>query len=85
MAYASSEHLPVLGWVVPWSVASTLNAEFASAFSGCAASAIDLRVEVDRERQRAAIGCHGSQALPGQALWRRLELTGAFEHLRWQE
>ena len=85
MAYASGEHLSVLGWVVPQSVASTLNAEFASAFSGHAVSAIDLRVEVDRERQRAAIAFHRSQALPGLALWRRLELTGAFEHARWQE
>jgi N-acetylglucosamine malate deacetylase 2 len=84
MTYASREHLPVLGWALPRSVAAQLNAEFGSAFSGYAASAIDLRVEVDREPQRAAVACHRSQALPGQALWRRLELTGEHEHLRWQ-
>jgi N-acetylglucosamine malate deacetylase 2 len=84
IAYASGEHLPVLGWTLPRSVASTLNTEFGSAFSGHAASAIDLRVEVDREPQRAAVACHRSQALPGQALWRRLELTGEYEHARWQ-
>jgi LmbE family N-acetylglucosaminyl deacetylase len=84
MAYASREHIPVLGWALPRSVASRLNTEFGSAFSGYAAAAIDLRVKVDRERQRAAVACHPSQALPGQALWRRLELTGAYEHARWQ-
>ena len=55
-----------------------------STFSGYAASAIYLRVKVDREPQRAAIACHSSQALPGQALCRRLELTGEYEHVRWQ-
>jgi LmbE family N-acetylglucosaminyl deacetylase len=84
MAYASREHIPVLGWALPRSVASTLNAEFGSTFSGYAASAIDLRVKVDRELQRAAVACHASQALPGQALWRRFELTGECEHARWQ-
>jgi N-acetylglucosamine malate deacetylase 2 len=84
MAYASREHLPVLGWALPRSVAAQLNEELGSAFSGYAPPAIDLRVKVDRERQRAAIACHPSQSLPGQALWRRLELTGAYEHARWQ-
>jgi LmbE family N-acetylglucosaminyl deacetylase len=84
MAYASREHLSVLGWTLPRSVASRLNAEFGAAFSGYEAAAIDGRVKVDRDRQRAAIACHPSQALPGQALWRRLELTGAYEHVRWQ-
>ena len=84
MAYASREQLPVLGWALPRAVASTLNAELGSTFSGYAASQIDLRVKVGREPQRAAVACHASQALPGQALWRRLELTGACEHARWQ-
>ncbi len=83
-AYASMKHIPVLGWTLPRAVASTLNAELGSTFSGYAASRIDLRVTVDRGPQRAAVACHASQALPGQALWRRFELTGACEHARWQ-
>ena len=83
-AYAAIERLPVLGWALPSAVATTLNAELGSTFSGYAASELDLRVRVDREPQRAAIAAHRSQALPGQALWRRLELAGAYEHARWQ-
>jgi LmbE family N-acetylglucosaminyl deacetylase len=84
IAYASRQEVPVLGWTLPRSVASTLNAEFGASFSGYPGNAIDVRVHVERDRQRAAIACHASQALPGQALWRRLELSGAYEHGRWQ-
>ena len=83
LAFAAKDNLPVLGWALPASVASQLNTEFDSAFSGRDASELDLRVEVDRGPQRSAIASHRSQALPGQALWRRLDLTGAFEHARW--
>jgi len=85
MAFGSRVGLPVLGWALPQAVASALNAEFGADFSGYGRSAIDLRVPVDRERQRSAIALHRSQSLPGQALWRRLELTGANEHARWQD
>ena len=36
-----------------------------------------------RERQLQAVACHPSQALPGSVLWRRLELLGDHEHLRY--
>ena len=39
-------------------------------------------VAVDRARQRAAVECHGSQAVPGSVLWRRLELLGDVEYVR---
>ncbi len=75
--------LPVLAWTVPVEVAERLNAELGAAFVGCPASALDLQVTVDRGRQRNAIACHRSQAVPGSVLWRRLELLGDTEHLRW--
>jgi len=85
MAFASRVGLPVLGWVLPHDVAATLNAEFGADFSGFGRTSIDLRVAVDRAPQRAAIDLHRSQALPGQALWHRLELSGAEECARWQD
>jgi N-acetylglucosamine malate deacetylase 2 len=84
IAFASRVGIPVLGWVLPAAVAATLNEESGSVFSGFDPAAIDVRVPVDRTRQRVAIALHRSQALPGQALWRRLELTGNEEHARWQ-
>ena len=44
---------------------------------------IDLEVTVDRTRQLAAVACHPSQAVPGSLLWRRLDLLGDIENLRW--
>jgi hypothetical protein len=38
---------------------------------------------VHRERQLQAVRAHPSQAVPGSVLWRRLELLGDREHLRW--
>ena len=38
---------------------------------------------LDRTRQFAAVACHPSQAVPGSLLWRRLELLGDIEYLRW--
>ena len=40
----------------------------------------------DHQRATAcalSVTCHPSQAVPGSALWRRLELLGDREHLRW--
>jgi hypothetical protein len=44
---------------------------------------IDLRVSVNRTRQRQASHAHKSQALPSSVLWRWMELLGDFESLRW--
>jgi hypothetical protein len=71
---AAGRDLPVPGWTLPTQVAETLGAEYATSFSGHPASAIDLLVTVDRARQRAAVTCHTSQALPTSVLWRRLDL-----------
>lgn len=75
--------LPVLAWTLPEHVAVTLNMEFGAAFTGHPSSQVDIEVPVDRTRQRAAVACHPSQAVPGSVLWRRLELLGDVEHLRW--
>lgn len=84
-ALAAAEELdvPVLGWTLPHEVATTLNAEVGAAFVGHLPAEVDLVLPVERERQRAAIACHPSQALPTSVLWRRLELLGEVEHLRW--
>lgn len=75
--------LPVLGWTLPLAVAEQLRREFGAGFAGHADAEIDLGLTVDRERQARAVACHPSQAVPGSVLWRRLELLGDREHLRW--
>lgn len=75
--------LPVLGWTLPRGVAETLNGEFDTTFVGHRDEEVDVVIEVDRENQRSASLCHESQATPGSVLWRRLELLGGREYLRW--
>jgi N-acetylglucosamine malate deacetylase 2 len=76
-------NLPVLGWTLPETVAAQLNQELCASFIGHPDQDIDLRVSVDRTRQRQACHAHKSQALPSSVLWRRLELLGDSESLRW--
>jgi LmbE family N-acetylglucosaminyl deacetylase len=76
-------NLPVLGWTLPITVAAQLNQELGASFVGHPDQGIDLRVTVDRTRQRLASHAHKSQALPSSVLWRRLELLGDTESLRW--
>jgi LmbE family N-acetylglucosaminyl deacetylase len=76
-------NLPVLGWTLPETVAAQLNQELGASFIGHPDQLIDLRVSVDRTRQRQASHAHKSQALPDSVLWRRLELLGDSESLRW--
>ena len=80
---ARRDELPVLAWAVPEHVASVLNAEFGTSFLGRGDSEVDLVVTVDRGRQRQAIACHVSQSTDNPVLWRRLELLGSTESLRW--
>lgn len=80
---AESVGLPVLAWSIPSDVAATLNAEYGAGFIGHGVDDIDAVVSVGRDKQRAACACHASQATPGSVLWRRLELLGDREHLRW--
>ncbi len=81
LAVAAEHGIPVLGWALPTSVARVLNAEHGGSFVGH--DDLDLTVSVDRAQQRLAIAAHASQAVPGSVLWRRLELLGRSEHLRW--
>lgn len=76
-------NLPVLGWTLPEAVAAQLNKELGARFVGHADQEIDLYVTVDRARQRLASQAHTSQALPSSVLWRRLDLLGNNECLRW--
>ncbi len=84
-ALAAAGHLDVgvLAWAVREPVAAALNAAFGADFRGRCAVEIDLTIAVDRDRQRRAIACHRSQATDNPVLWRRLELTGSTEPLRW--
>ena len=75
--------IPVLGWTLPLAVATGLREEYGAPFDGHEDADVDLVLTVDRERQLRAVRCHASQAVPGSVLWRRLELLGDSEHLRW--
>jgi hypothetical protein len=73
----------VLAWTLPDDVAQVLRAEFGAPFGGRPATEVDLVVAVDRTAQLEAVAAHPSQAVPGSVLWRRLDLLGPVEHLRW--
>lgn len=75
--------IAVLAWAIPTAVASKLNSEFETSFQGRSDVELDLTLAVDRDLQRKAIACHYSQARDNPVLWRRLELLGSKEHLRW--
>lgn len=76
--------LPVLAWTLPLSVADELNQELGvGSFCGVPPEQIDFTVEVDRTHQTAASRAHHTQAVPSSPLWRRLQLLGDREHLRW--
>jgi hypothetical protein len=75
--------LTVIAWASPDHVAEALNAEFETAFAGRPPEQIDLAITVDRASQLKAIACHASQSADNPVLWRRLELLGGTEHLRY--
>ena len=80
---ATRRGLPVLAWTLPEEICAKLNDDGHPGFLCRPMSDIDLILTVDRTAQRTAVGCHPSQAVPGSVLWRRLELQGDTEHLRW--
>lgn len=74
--------LPVLGWALPPDVATALNAEFGTSFTGRRDGDLAQVLTVDRARQWRAIACHHGQSADNPVLRRRLELLGDSEHLR---
>ena len=80
---ALAASLPVLAWTLPDAVADRLRAETGAPFAGQPPGRVNLCVRVDRGRQRRAALMHASQISPGAVLWRRLQLQGDCEHLRW--
>lgn len=82
-ALAARDGLPVLAWGVPAAIAAALNSEFATTFVGRERGEFDVVLTVDREVQRRAVACHTSQSSDNPVLWRRLELLGDSEYLRW--
>jgi N-acetylglucosamine malate deacetylase 2 len=83
LSAAERDGLTVIAWVIPASVAHILNTEFGTMFTGRAPGEIDISVTVDRTCQLQAIACHYSQSAANPVLWRRLELLGSTEHLRY--
>ena len=75
--------LPVLAWTLPAAVAARLSAETGQGFCGQPPGRIDLCLRVSRQRQRRAALRHASQISPAAVLWRRLQLLGECEYLRW--
>lgn len=82
-AAAARAGLPVLAWTLPETVACQLREETGQSFAGQPLDRIDLCVRVDRATQRRAVLAHASQISPGAVLWRRLDLLGDHEYLRW--
>ncbi len=73
----------MLAWALPAGIADRLRAETGQPFAGQAAGRLDFAIRVSRTRQRQAALLHASQLSPAAPLWRRLELQGDIEHLRW--
>lgn len=74
---------PVLAWAIPDKVAQLLNDEFHTTFAGRRDDELDITITVDRTRQIDAIHRHRSQSTDNPVLWRRLDLLGPTEHLRY--
>jgi len=83
LAAAETLNLPVLGWALSEPVAAQLRQEFSFSFNGPQGVDVDLRVSIDRARQRLAAHTLQQRTLPGSARWRRLELLAETESLRW--
>jgi N-acetylglucosamine malate deacetylase 2 len=83
MVAAASLKLPVLAWAIESKVADSLNRVFGTCFSGREPAELDIRTNVDRERQWLAIECHRSQAIDNPVLRQRLESQRGCEVFRW--
>jgi hypothetical protein len=74
---------PVLGWTISETVAAQLNQEFSQGTTGHQDGEIDLRVTVDRARQRLASRIAAGEPVPGSVQWRQLEMLAETQSLRW--
>lgn len=74
--------LPVLAWALPADVAGRLHAELGVTMGGRLPGELDFWLSCPREAQLAAVHAHVSQAVPASPLWRRLQLLGDREWLR---
>jgi N-acetylglucosamine malate deacetylase 2 len=80
---ATATGLPVLAWTLPTAIADRIRAETGQPFTGQPPDSLDLCIRVDRTRQRRAALAHASQISPSAVVWRRWQLQGDCEHLRW--
>jgi N-acetylglucosamine malate deacetylase 2 len=80
---AETLNLPVMGWALSKTVATQLKQEFGGSLIGYQGEEIDLRVSLERTRQRVASRILQSPARPGSPSWRRLELLADIQSLRW--
>jgi len=80
---AETLSLPVLGWALSETAITRLKREFGAGPTSGPGEQVDLRVTLDRARQRIASRELSSPAWPGSARWRRLELLADTESLRW--
>jgi LmbE family N-acetylglucosaminyl deacetylase len=80
---AETLDLPVLGWALCETVAAHLKQEFGGSLIAPQGDEIDLRVSLERTRQRVDSRKFQSPARPGSPSWRRLDLLADIQSLRW--
>ena len=80
---ATAAGLPVLAWALPTAIAGRLRGETGQPFTGQPPGRLDMCIRVDRTSQRRAALMHASQISPSAVVWRRWQLQGDCEHLRW--
>lgn len=83
VAGATAAGLPVLAWTLSAAVAGQLAGETGASFAGRTPDEVDICLRVTRSRQRRAALLHATQISPAAVLWRRLQLQGDCEYLRW--
>ena len=79
---AETLDLPVLGWTLSETVAVQLSRQFGTSFLGHHEEQIDLRVIVERARQRLASQAEAAKATPSAAR-HRLEILADTQSQRW--
>jgi len=75
--------LPVLGWTLSEPVAERVSREFEVSFAGHQDDRVDLRMTLERARQRLASHADAGKAAAGSHSRRLLELLADTESLRW--